>query len=673
VTPTNPFFMHRPLQPDEMIRRDEEATAIIRLIEGGQATRISAPRRYGKTSLLNQVVAELGNSDTGGTVYVDFTGVQDASDAALRIELAYRESLGGWLKKKVSDITDLLEASLTVGAGPAKASLGSASASANAGMRRFYKLLEMPVQIQKRTGQRCAVIFDEFQDLVRADSGLEGVLRSRIQHHGDAASYVFAGSHPGMMAAIFGHRERPLYGQARPVVLGPVAHTSLVEHVVSRMPGGDEARDVVESLVNIATGHPQRTMLLAHLLFEQRVQSGQTPTADDVLAVALAELDEQFSLLWSQASPAQRALLGRLVRPRAQQGDAGQIRHLEPAEQLFAKGDLVEREGQMLIADPLLACWIAQRTAPNAPSSVRELTAPAPTWDVGNTVFHPSIGPGVVVDADPGEGFGEQRGYLTVQYRGGIRAHLPLSLAAREPGSLRADGIGPADIAVLYDQLTVPAATLFFSRHTRLSALLSMARTIAEAIAGILAGVATEEDVARGQVTWQRLSAFLAGIVEEPERFIEHGLRSKARTELMAASWEHLLPEEGFPAALTPHYEASGRRTCLFVSRSELDEIGAMNSALPFRRIGAALGHVDHVGHYVFHVGHLWWLVASDAHHRDDLFELVSAVDSPQGASAYLTAARQLAAVGHAIDRIRPGGQRSPPGNEAPPAVARPT
>ena len=37
------------------------------------------------------------------------------------------------------------------------------------------------------------MIFDEFQDLLVAREDLDGLLRSHIQYHGDAAAYVYAG------------------------------------------------------------------------------------------------------------------------------------------------------------------------------------------------------------------------------------------------------------------------------------------------------------------------------------------------------------------------------------------------------------------------------------------------------------------------------------------------
>ena len=42
-------------------------------------------------------------------------------------------------------------------------------------------------------------------------------IRSHIQHQTSEAAYVFSGSHPGLMLTLFSDRERPLFGQARPI------------------------------------------------------------------------------------------------------------------------------------------------------------------------------------------------------------------------------------------------------------------------------------------------------------------------------------------------------------------------------------------------------------------------------------------------------------------------
>ncbi len=71
-----------------MIDREEEARQLLELAEGGHASRLSAPRRYGKTSLLRRVGRD---ADLAGMAYVevDFYGALSLADVVSRLEEAY--------------------------------------------------------------------------------------------------------------------------------------------------------------------------------------------------------------------------------------------------------------------------------------------------------------------------------------------------------------------------------------------------------------------------------------------------------------------------------------------------------------------------------------------------------------------------------------------------------
>lgn len=83
-----------------------------------------------------------------------------------------------------------------------------------------YRLLDLPKTLWDRDQTPTLVVFDEFQDLLVVRQDLDGLIRSRIQYHGDAAAYVYAGSEPSMMRELFDSRERPLFGQAGQLTLG---------------------------------------------------------------------------------------------------------------------------------------------------------------------------------------------------------------------------------------------------------------------------------------------------------------------------------------------------------------------------------------------------------------------------------------------------------------------
>jgi hypothetical protein len=122
------------------------------------------------------------------TVYVNFYGLLSVTEAADRIEKAYRTRLHA--EKEIG--------------------------------RRLAWLLDLPVKIMDRTGNPTLVVFDEFQDVLLTKPPLDGLIRSRLEQHEAEASYIFAGSHPGMMHRLFEDRTRPFYGQARAVRLDPL-------------------------------------------------------------------------------------------------------------------------------------------------------------------------------------------------------------------------------------------------------------------------------------------------------------------------------------------------------------------------------------------------------------------------------------------------------------------
>jgi hypothetical protein len=88
--------------------------------------------------------------------------------------------------------------------------------------------LNLPKRIPDRTGKRRLIVFDEFQ--VVMDVGeTAALIRSVIQHHRHAASYVFAGSNFGMMRSLFADKWMPFYTQAAAATLPPLPADDLGE------------------------------------------------------------------------------------------------------------------------------------------------------------------------------------------------------------------------------------------------------------------------------------------------------------------------------------------------------------------------------------------------------------------------------------------------------------
>ena len=78
----NPFRYDGPVDPGDLIDRDAEAAALLDRAHEGHNARVVAPRRYGKTSLLKRLLADVERDGLVG-VYANFFGVLSLDDVCL--------------------------------------------------------------------------------------------------------------------------------------------------------------------------------------------------------------------------------------------------------------------------------------------------------------------------------------------------------------------------------------------------------------------------------------------------------------------------------------------------------------------------------------------------------------------------------------------------------------
>ena len=103
------------------------------------------------------------------------------------------------------------------------------------------------------------------------------------------------------MRLLFETKDRPLYGSAVPMRLGPLADEDVAAYVAARFDStGRAVGEALNPLLLTGRGHPQRTMLLAHRLWEE-VEAGAEASLDDwdaARAAAMNELEPEFDAQW---------------------------------------------------------------------------------------------------------------------------------------------------------------------------------------------------------------------------------------------------------------------------------------------------------------------------------------------------------------------------------------
>ena len=366
ITDINPFVYSRPISPDEVIDRDEETHRLLQWAVGGHFVRLYAPRKYGKTSLLGRVLRDGERGEGLIPIMVDLYGVLSIADVTVRIERAYARQLKGKARARIEELLQSTGLGLSLGAYGVSARLQLEPKIDP--LPALHALLDLPLRLEAGGGRRALIVFDEFQDIVKVNE-MEAILRSHIQHQGEVASYVFAGSEPGMMEQLFENKERPLYGAAVPMRLERLQSQDIAAYVIERFRGTNRSvGDAVNPLLQTAAGHPQRAILLAHRLWAV-VDEGETATLDDwnnAHAAALDELDPEFDAHWrglgtteqkalravlaGDGSPLSGNVLARLDLDKATAHKA--------LRRLAAAAEVERTDGRYAIVDPLFTEWI---------------------------------------------------------------------------------------------------------------------------------------------------------------------------------------------------------------------------------------------------------------------------------------------------------------------------
>ena len=368
IIDVNPFVYSRPIAPEDVIDRDEEIRDLLAKVVGGHYVRLYAPRKYGKTSLLKRALRDGEQQEGLIPILVDLYRVNSIADVTIRFERAYARHLKGALRAKVESFLQRTGLGLSLGAYGISARIQTDPRSEP--LAALHALLDLPLRLEQSGGFRAFVALDEFQDIGKIPD-LDGLVRSHIQHQGDVASYVFAGSEPGLMKQLFEDRDRPLYGSAVQLRLERLRDPDIAAYVADRFTQtGRNVGEALNPLLEAAKGHPQRAIMLAHHLWE-RVARDETGTLDDWFAAhaaCLRELEAEFDARWrGYSSPTEQKTLRSIIAGGGSAFRQTVLNRLElekstaqhALKRLLDTAD-VEADGprRYRVVDPLYAEWI---------------------------------------------------------------------------------------------------------------------------------------------------------------------------------------------------------------------------------------------------------------------------------------------------------------------------
>ena len=379
---TNPFVYGEVVPLAAFVNREEELDRLTRDLLAGQKVFLISPRRYGKSSLIQQALRAAAR---GGALVVDITvssyssyvGFLEGYARALSAVEKQTGRAATWLREVLASVRPEVRIETAPGGKTGLAVSFPAARSERDVSRLAQEVFALPGRIADSRGRKLAIALDEFQAIASFNGGsVEHALRAAVQVQ-RSVGYVFSGSEPALMERMLG-RNRPFY-KAGPVMrLARIPAERFAEFIEERLrsTGLKPVAGLGMAVVELAGNLPYDVQRLAHELWDDgRAAGRRTVGLEDLHATLtrlLGEHESLFEATWQRLTLAQRAALRAAVLQEGREllsADTRARYRLSGASTVQAslaalvREDVLAREGERyLVVDSLLREWVARRT-----------------------------------------------------------------------------------------------------------------------------------------------------------------------------------------------------------------------------------------------------------------------------------------------------------------------
>lgn len=267
------FDYGKPVSGENFFDRSIPKKDISRFVKEGVDFMIKAPRRYGKTSLIEEVLSDRKH------IYLDFRRVPRLSLISEELLDQVYDMIGisGFMQKAKKNVVSLLKeaklnAKIDTGIVELGAELAFEKQEDKTDCEKMVEALDIVDKIGKELGKKITIVYDEFQDIKRLkcnDSDILEVLRGTLQHKKNLHS-IFLGSIESIMAGIFENKKSPFFNYCRKMNLKPFDIKELTIDLTNAFKQKKivfKDDKILPELLEKLGGHPANTMLTMQMLY----------------------------------------------------------------------------------------------------------------------------------------------------------------------------------------------------------------------------------------------------------------------------------------------------------------------------------------------------------------------------------------------------------------------
>jgi len=365
----NPFAYSNYVTGESFCNRKKEVSELLGYIKGSQNVLLYSHRRYGKSSLIQQVFLQISAKNLNiGTMHVDLYGTISEKDFITRTFLCLNQ-LETNLERRLKSISNALKSiKLNLSIDPATGDT-SVSPSFEAVNEKIIleELMHLLSQYSKK--RKLVVAFDEFQEVARyTEEGFEKRLRSLIQQHANI-SYVFSGSQQHLITEMFNSTTRAFYKLAESFPLHKIETRHYIPWIQDLF-GKKKVQlsiALIEEIIKRVENHPMYIQNFLFHLWEEPGKKFSTETVDRIENAIIEKSSLEHIALWETLSINQKKTLKLILLNKGSNlfnADALKSVNLKTGSLVtkalssLIKKEIITKNGNYLIQNIVFKKWL---------------------------------------------------------------------------------------------------------------------------------------------------------------------------------------------------------------------------------------------------------------------------------------------------------------------------
>jgi uncharacterized protein len=358
----------KPVTGEELIGREKEINEIIQTIKAGQSVALIAPRRFGKTSIMMEVMNRL-TREKFFSGSIDIFTVPDIEQLAF--EITYQvlknrkldEALNK-LKRNLGEILTNIKFRKEIEGAEFILGFGKPQNDPWEQLRSSLRFIET---FALKYNKKICFAFDEFGDIEKLD-GIEIIklFRGIIQNQKQSV-YIFSGSYESVMNKIFVTSKSPFYRMVKIVEPGFVKKEDLIKFTEKKFRKLNISYDIdnLTRGVELTKGHPYYIRLFIQEYYFQYLQEGKLTDPEVIFNKMMLSENNYLEKLWDEISKKKetKVVIIKIIetgKPYTEIDNKG-VNISRAINELLGKGIIFSEKSGYVVSDPLFERFIKER------------------------------------------------------------------------------------------------------------------------------------------------------------------------------------------------------------------------------------------------------------------------------------------------------------------------